>query len=312
MAPGSLEPQHIGTVLVTGATGNTGRSFLHAAEPYLTRRSEIREDQDLESCQGARYRWSKVIACVAPNCVDYIEDLQQEYQDFHVEFPIVDVEADPELEDVDRLKMNMEAYQPLGTVMKDVNFLFIVPSSSIRRVEHMQRYVEAAQHCKDMRLIVLVSALGADSGSNQWTIVYYRMEAVLYVYVVKNVFQNASSRKSGIPYAILRCAPFIETFFAFSQDVACGRLPLPIDQGAFAPISVLDLAHIATYIINHHERFRYWEGPVTGDEMVSGKQIAAIASDVFGFPVQYESVADTETREKLIQQGLSQALEVTT
>lgn len=99
-------------------------------------------------------------------------------------------------------------------------------------------------------------------------------------------------RASGLEYTFLRNALYSEilTNIVIPPAVASGRLELSMANAHMAPLSKRDVARCAARCLLDAERHAGAVYEVTGAEMLSFHDMAAIASQVHGKPVSYVPV----------------------
>ena len=117
-------------VLVSNVAGNTGRSFLYHAIRDPTR------------------RFSRIIGCILPSQRNELNELRKEFRQWsdQVEIRVADPLREKEYvrEEQPAPVGDEEECQPLSAVMKGVDYIYLVPIMEPERVDHIQRYIEAA------------------------------------------------------------------------------------------------------------------------------------------------------------------------
>lgn len=103
-------------------------------------------------------------------------------------------------------------------------------------------------------------------------------------------------RASGIPFVILRDALYAEivTNFVILSALPFGRFNMAAGDGRLSPVSKLDVVRCVTECVlraDHHSGSVY---EITGPELLSLNDIARIASEHHGTPMEYDAVTPQE------------------
>jgi len=146
---------------------------------------------------------------------------------------------------------------------------------------HVQRAVDAAKKAAVEHFLFL-SLIECDNKSTQFAKQYKEAEEII--------------QRLGLVWTFLRVGFFQETLIHLSPHIQQVKLPLSIQNGKFAPISMFDIAEAATVIllgriIDH--AFKIYN--LTGSEIVDGHQIANMLSIVLNKKVDYISLSHSET-----------------
>lgn len=83
-----------------------------------------------------------------------------------------------------------------------------------------------------------------------------------------------------------------------------GKIYLPHGDAYHAPIAAEDIGRSVAAILEEPEKHNRTRPILTGPERVSQADIAAIASEVLGIPIEYVSVSDEQWAEAMKQTGL--------
>jgi NAD(P)H dehydrogenase (quinone) len=107
--------------------------------------------------------------------------------------------------------------------------------------------------------------------------------------VSDHIVTEGDLRDSGLGYTILRNQTYSEVFptLAAPAVVPSGKWYQAAGYGRFAPVSKRDIARCAvTCLLNSgwHDKALY---EITGPELLSYREIAAIAADIYGVPIEY-------------------------
>jgi uncharacterized protein YbjT (DUF2867 family) len=181
---------------------------------------------------------------------------EKEFQQYPVDYEVVDFND-----------------TSLRNAMRGCDYMFIGPSARDDRVLRLNQLMDVAVSA-GIRHVVMISMLTLEAQS-QWAKEFRQMEQIL--------------GESRIAYTILRCAPFMEWLYGFATDmVLTHRLTLPTGNGRFAPISVDDVGRLAANILRRADMHINKVMNVTGTQLVSGKDIARLASHTFGKRIEFE------------------------
>lgn len=103
-------------------------------------------------------------------------------------------------------------------------------------------------------------------------------------------------RESGIPFVFLRDALYAEiiTNFVIRASLPFGQFNMAAADGCLSPVSKLDVVRCVTRCILEPERHAGAVYEITGPEMLSLHDIARIASEYHGAPMEYIPVTPEE------------------
>ena len=177
----------------------------------------------------------------------------------------------------------------LNNAFRGVDYAFLVPSRSAQRVTHMRNYVDACKQA-GVRFILMFSMIRAQQTASRWGSDYAAMEQIV--------------EESGIEYCILRCALQQQTLFLLAPDLIRGALPLPIATGGVAMISTIDVAKAARAVLQNVSQHAYKAYHLTGPEVMTGVQMARIASDALKRGINFINVTPMGARKLLADSGL--------
>jgi NAD(P)H dehydrogenase (quinone) len=99
-------------------------------------------------------------------------------------------------------------------------------------------------------------------------------------------------RASGLQYTFLRNGLYAEILatVVFQPAIAAGRLELMMTHGYMAPVSKRDVASCAAACLLDHDRHAGAVYEITGHEMLNFVDMARIASEVTGRPIEVVNV----------------------
>lgn len=176
----------------------------------------------------------------------------------------------------------------LTAAFAGVTKVYIIPGNVENRAQHAINTVDAAVAAGTVNQIVLLSVVGAE-----W-------EAILFA----KQFREAEKylEASGLPWTHLRTIWFQDNFFGWADGVKSGKLYFGIREGKLAPLNVQDIGETAATILttDGHANKAY---NLTGPELLSGNDIAAVFSRVTGHSVDYVSPDEDTTYASLTGSG---------
>jgi len=176
----------------------------------------------------------------------------------------------------------------LKPAFEGVTKVYIIPGNVENRAEHAKNTVDAAVAAGTVNQIVLLSVVGAE-----W-------EAILFA----KQFRQAEKylEASGLPWTHLRTIWFQDNFFGWADGVKSGKLYFGIRDGKLAPLNVQDIGEAAAVTLTTpgHTNKAY---NLTGPELLSGNDIAAVFSRVTGHSVDYVSPDEDTTYASLTGSG---------
>jgi len=176
----------------------------------------------------------------------------------------------------------------LKPAFEGVTKVYIIPGNVENRAEHAKNTVDAAVAAGSVNQIVLLSVVGAE-----W-------EAILFA----KQFRQAEKylEASGLPWTHLRTIWFQDNFFGWADGVKSGKLYFGIRDGKLAPLNVQDIGEAAAVTLTTpgHTNKAY---NLTGPELLSGNDIAAVFSRVTGHSVDYVSPDEDTTYASLTGSG---------
>ncbi|HEY6758570.1 MAG TPA: NAD(P)H-binding protein [Baekduia sp.] len=163
--------------------------------------------------------------------------------------------------------------------------------STPRRVRQHTDAVAAAR-AAGVRHVAFTSMpkVDADHPTGEYALEYLRSEEML--------------KASGVDWTILQNAPYAEYLVGrFALALSLGRLATNAGDGATAPVSNADCAAVAVAVLTSegHERQTY---VVTGPELYTQAQLAALVADVTGHPLPLLELDDDALRRQAAEDGI--------
>jgi len=189
---------------------------------------------------------------------------------------------------IDSVLFNLDEPATLQAAFEGVSKVYIIPGNVENRAQHAKNAIDAAVAAGTVRQVVLLSVVGAE-----W-------EAILFA----KQFREAEKylEASGLPWTHLRTIWFQDNFFGWADGIKNGTLYFGIRDGKLAPLNVKDIGEAAAVILttDGHTGKAY---NLTGPELLSGNDIAAIFARVTGHAVDYVSPDENSTYESLTSAG---------
>jgi len=107
---------------------------------------------------------------------------------------------------------------------------------------------------------------------------------------------EADLRISGLVHTVLRNAAYAEVFptIAAQPALKSGKWYQVPGEGRFAPVSRWDVARCAVHCLLDVERHGGATYEISGPELVTFREIAALTADVYGVPIEYVTVTPEE------------------
>ena len=186
------------------------------------------------------------------------------------------VEQYPEIETT---LLDLNKPETLTQVFKGVDKLFLILGNVENREEQAKNAIDAAVATGSVKHIVFYSVFGSEYESILFGKQFRAGEKYL--------------EQSGIAWTHLRPIFFQDNFFGWAEGIKQGALYLMVGTGQYAPLNISDIGEIAANVLTSegHEGQAYG---ITGPELLSGEDMAAVFSEVTGKQVDYVS-PDRET-----------------
>lgn len=189
---------------------------------------------------------------------------------------------------IDTVLFDLDEPATLKAAFEGVSKVYIVPGNVENRAQHAKSAIDAAVAAGTVKHVVLLSVVGAE-----W-------EAILFA----KQFREAEKylEASGLPWTHLRTIWFQDNFFGWADGIKNGTLYFGIRDGKLAPLNVKDIGEAAAVILttDGHTGKAY---NLTGPELLSGDDIAAIFARATGHAVAYVSPDVNSTYESLTGAG---------
>jgi len=158
--------------------------------------------------------------------------------------------------------------------------------------------------------VLLISAAGADYADPQKQ---PRLREFIDIESAVLASKGDHSVKLGHSPCVLRAGFYAENLLLYSEQAKSdGILPLPIGENhLFAPVALGDIAHVAAHILagkgknGFDEKHRGQMMVVTGPVLYTGQELAKVASDAIGSPIEFENISEAEAKRVLASQSES-------
>ncbi|MEZ0316456.1 MAG: SDR family oxidoreductase [Methylophilaceae bacterium] len=190
--------------------------------------------------------------------------------------------------DIETAIINLDAPETLAPAFEGVTKVFIIPGNVENRAQHAKSAIDAAAAAGTVKQVVLYSVVGAE-----W-------EAILFARQFREAEKHLEA--SGLAWTHLRTIWFQENFLGWAEGIKQGTFYFGVRDGQFAPLNVKDIGEMAANVLttNGHENKAY---NITGPELLSGHDMAALFSRVTGKNVDYVSPEASSTYQSLISSG---------
>lgn len=189
---------------------------------------------------------------------------------------------------IETVILDLDRPETLPAAFKGVQKLFLIIGNIENREEHAKNAVDAAVASGTVEQVLFYSVVGAE------------YEAILFAKQFR--YGEKYLEASGLKWTHLRTIFFQQNFIDWADGIKQGALYFGIRDGSFAPLNVSDIGEIAANILSTegHEGKAY---NITGPELLSGREMAQIFSDVTGKPVEYVSPDEETTLSSLLDSG---------
>ena len=174
----------------------------------------------------------------------------------------------------------------LAAALSGIERAFLLSPSSERAEKQQLAFVDEARE-SDVKHIVKLSQLGADSGSSQRFLRYHG-----------NV--EAAIRESGLDFTFLRPNLFMQTLLSFAGTIKeKNAFFAPMGEGRVSVVDTRDIAGVAFVSLfqSGHENKIY---DITGPDFLSHTQMAEQLSGVLGRTISYHDIPPEAMRETLL------------
>jgi len=203
--------------------------------------------------------------------------------------------------------------------------IYIIPPNCNDMLEAVKKMIDATKEA-GVKCALLWSVMGAEhhesrsiAGGKKWMQKFMEME--------KHFKQSKIEH-----HCIMRTSIYMQTFLLYSRYVQeNGEMPLPVQKGKFAPISLRDVTCFTVCLLsakhgNEGERGSESRDPsrpyvlpeehrgkcylLTGCELVTAPEAVERASDAIGAEIGYKQVDIREAKEILKQAGKMEEVEI--
>jgi uncharacterized protein YbjT (DUF2867 family) len=189
---------------------------------------------------------------------------------------------------VQLVELDFERPETLTTAFTGVDRVFLVVPFVENQVDISRRLIDAAR-AAGVRQVVKLSAMGAEAEPG---IQLGRWHRAAEQYLAE----------SGLPYAILRPASFLQNFVTYQGDTIRQQrsIFMPLGQGRVGYIDAFDIAEVAAAVLTddipkHHGRAY----TLTGPQALTVQEVADAIGQATGQPVQYVDVPEQAARQAM-------------
>lgn len=184
--------------------------------------------------------------------------------------------------------LDLDKPETLAPAFQGVSKLFLIIGNVENREEHAKNAIDAAVAAGTVEHVLFYSVVGAE------------YEAILFARQFR--FGEKYLEASGLKWTHLRTIFFQENFVGWADGIKQGAFYFGIRDGRFAPLNVGDIGEIAANVLatSGHEGKAY---NITGPELLSGQDFAAVFATVTGKPVQHVSPDNATTLASLLGSG---------
>lgn len=188
---------------------------------------------------------------------------------------------------IETVTLDLDNPASLPAAFQGVDKLFLIVGNIENREEQAKNAIDAAK-AAGVKHVLFYSVFGAE------------YKSILFGRQFR--FGEEYLEDSGLPWTHLRTIFFQENFHGWAEGIKQGALYFGIRDGRFAPLNVGDIGEIAANILTSegHEGKAY---NVTGPELLSGKDMAQIFSEVTGKNVDFISPDEKTTLDSLLGSG---------
>jgi NAD(P)H dehydrogenase (quinone) len=234
-----------------------------------------------------------IIGAAGQNGVATIKSLTEKHQDKYIIRAGVRTEAKAkalmeQFPNIETVILDLDQPETLPAAFNGIQKLFLIIGNVENREEHAKNAIDAAVTSGSVKHVLFYSVVGAE------------YEAILFAKQFR--YGEKYLEASGLKWTHLRTIFFQENFPGWADGIKQGAFYFGIRDGKFAPLNIADIGDIAAKILctNGHEGKAY---NITGPELLSGKDMAQIFSDVTGKAVEYISPDKDTTLSSLLDSG---------
>ena len=192
---------------------------------------------------------------------------------------------------IETVIIDLDKAETLTAAFEGADKVFMIPGNVESRELHAKHAVNAAVAAGSVKHFVFFSVVGAE------------YEAILFA----KQFRAGEKylEKSGLNWTHLRTIFFQDNFFGWADGVKQGALYFGVREGRFAPLNIADIGEMAANILTSSGHI-YKAYNVTGPELLSGHDMAAVFSNVTAKEIAYVSPTKEQTLESLLSTGWPQ------
>lgn len=184
--------------------------------------------------------------------------------------------------------------ETLGPALEDVGQAVLISSSDAGMAEVQNSFIDTAAKAGVGHVIKLSGIIpGLDSPFR-----FARMHAEIEEHLAA----------SGMTYTMLRAGEFMQAYFRQVPNITARReLRLPMAGQRTASIDIVDIAAVAVRVLTGtgHENQTY---PITGPQVLTMAEVAAILSEVIGTAIRYVDVPPEAARQAQLDAGMPRYL----
>jgi uncharacterized protein YbjT (DUF2867 family) len=184
---------------------------------------------------------------------------------------------------------DMSRPETLGAALKGIEVLFLLSPPAANQVEVETNVVNAAK-AAGVRHIVKFSAMTAAPNAEQrFPCAHGKVEEAIC--------------KSGLAWTFLRPTFFMQNMLGFGDMVRQGVIYQPARKSKAAFVDTRDIAAVAVAALTEpgHEGKAY---EITGPQLLSYDDVAAIFSRVIGTPVKYQDIPPAAAKQAMLGMGI--------
>lgn len=176
--------------------------------------------------------------------------------------------------------------ESLAPALEEVDAVYVMLASGYTGADDLLIPIVLAAAERGIK-VVLQTAFGVDADD---TIPYRKVELAL--------------EKSGATYTIIRPNWFMDNFHTFwKQGIDQGVIAVPAAEGKSGFIDARDIAAVAAVLLTTSQ-FDNQAFNLTGPDVLSYAEAAAIMSDILGKPINYQAATDEDFIEILKAAGV--------
>lgn len=191
----------------------------------------------------------------------------------------------PPVEGVEHRSADLFQPSTLTVALAGADAVFLVAPGPIPAVE-----VVAAIQASGARHVVLLSSIGAMT----------RPDAYRHFVALEDAV-----RASGLTWTILQPTGFASNALSWSEPIRSNRrAPAPFADVALPVVDPYDIAEVAAAVLRSPEEHAGKTYVLTGPELVSPRQRAAIIAEALGEPVDFVEQSRDEAREQMLGLGV--------